>query len=280
MPRADSVSRTWRAPGFPRVPHVPRELQSDSPWDLVALAPGRGLAWVQLTPQRQRTPITLTLGEEGILRGQVIEPGDRPVGGAKVKVYGVDALDRSTAFLPGKDGGLNLSGSSLPLGATTGADGRFTVRGLPREKVVTLLVFSPGHQRLTARAATTDRPRPTVGPWPVSFGDLTLTVKRTDHVLTGRVLFEADGKPAAGARVRHYPEDVTAGADGRYLVEDLTSGPFQVYAIADHSDAAPLTTTVEIPDRPGPFEHDLVLPRGLVVTGRVVDAVTGAASTM
>ncbi len=274
--KADAAGRfrfeNVRAPGFPSVPHV---LQTDSPWDLVALAPGRGLAWVQLTPQWQRTPITLTIGEEGILRGQVVEPGGRPVGGAKVKVYGVDALDRSTAFLPGTDGGLGLLGSSLPLGATTGADGRFTVRGLPREQVVTLLVISPGHQRLLARAGTTDRPRPTVGPLPVSFGDLTLTVKRTDHVLTGRVLFEADGKPAAGARVRHYPEDVTAGADGRYRVEDLISGPLRVLAIADHSDAAPLMTTVEIPERPGPFERDLVLPRGLAVTGRVVDAVTG-----
>jgi beta-lactamase regulating signal transducer with metallopeptidase domain/protocatechuate 3,4-dioxygenase beta subunit len=274
--KADAAGRfrfeNVRAPGFP---HVPDILQSDFPWDVVALAPGHGLAWVQLTPNHQHTPITLTLGAEGTLRGRVVEPGGQPVVGAKVKVYGIDPLGRPAGFHAGTDGGLNLSGSSLPLGATTDADGRFTIRGLPREKVVSLGIISPAHQRMAALTATTDAPQPAQGSRPVYTGDFTLTAKRTDHVLTGRIVFEADGKPAVGARVMRYYSDVIAGQDGRYRIEGVTFGPFRVVAMADHCDAAPLDATIQIPEQPLQFEHDLVLPRGLVVTGRVVDFATG-----
>ena len=40
----------------PAFPHIPEAGQSVYPWDIVALAQGHGLAWVQLTPQNQRTP--------------------------------------------------------------------------------------------------------------------------------------------------------------------------------------------------------------------------------
>jgi protocatechuate 3,4-dioxygenase beta subunit len=272
------------APGFP---HLPEVGQSVFPWDVVALAPGRGLAWAQLTHHNQRTPITLTLGDEGTLRGRVVEPGGRPVGGAKVKVFGIGPLGQ-TGGNSGRTGDrLNLTWSAFPLGAKTDTDGRFTIRGLPRERAVTLVVTDPGHERLEAYAATTDAPQPDnvnrinrSGKaeeirQPVHTGAFILTAKRTDHVLTGRVLFEADGKPAAGEWVHSGLKQVKAGEDGRYRLEGLTSGPLEVHASVYRSDAAPLDVTVEIPEEPKQFERDLVLPRGLVVTGRVVDGATG-----
>ena len=75
MPQADSVSRT--APHL--ASRVPREYQSDSPWDLVALAAGSGWPGSSSHRSGSATSITLTLGEEGVLRGQVVEPGGRPV---------------------------------------------------------------------------------------------------------------------------------------------------------------------------------------------------------
>ena len=83
----DGRSRPIPVPGCPRasVPDIsPRREKASFPWDIVALAPGHGLAWVQLTPQHQRAAITLKLGPEGILRGRVVEPGGKPVAGAKV----------------------------------------------------------------------------------------------------------------------------------------------------------------------------------------------------
>ena len=75
-------------------PEFPEAGQSIFPWDVVALKDGHALAWTQLTPHRERTPITMTLGPEGILRGRVVEPGGKPVVGARVKVLSIDPLGK------------------------------------------------------------------------------------------------------------------------------------------------------------------------------------------
>jgi hypothetical protein len=254
----------------------------------VALAGGHGLAWVQLTSQRQHAPITLTLGAEGTLRGRLVEPGGRPIEGAKIKVFGIDPVGRGVDNGLGTENRLNLIWSGFPLGARTDADGRLTISGLPRDRTVTLVLTEPSHERLVAFAATTDAPQPE-NVWrffrqgkaeesrqPVHTGAFVLVAKRSDHVLSGRVVFEADGKPAAGARVmRDRWTDVKVDDDGRYRIEKITSGPLEVHAIADHSDAAPLDITLEIPEQPKQIERDLVLARALIVIGRVVDGTTG-----
>ena len=105
-----------RAPVFPQVPQVGKNV---FPWDLVAVAPAHGLAWVQLTPQHQRSPITLALGAEGTLRGRLTEPGGRPVADAKIKVFGIDPLGRPVDNGLGTENRLNLIWSAFPLGART-----------------------------------------------------------------------------------------------------------------------------------------------------------------
>jgi hypothetical protein len=62
------------------------------PWDIVAIAPGHGVAWRQLTPGNQRIAITLSLPAEGTLRGRLVEPGGKPIAGARVRVFGIDRL--------------------------------------------------------------------------------------------------------------------------------------------------------------------------------------------
>ena len=73
----------------------------------------------------------------------------------------------------------------------------------------------------------------------------------------------------------HQWQNVQISKDGRYRIEGIPSGPLEVHAIAKDSDAAPLDLTIEIPEQPRQIERDLVLPRGLIVTGRVVDGATG-----
>jgi protocatechuate 3,4-dioxygenase beta subunit len=273
-----------RAPGFPQVPEAGRSV---FPWDLVVLAPGHGLAWQQLTSHHQRTPVTLALGGEGVLHGRVVEPGGRAVAGAKVKVFGIDPLDRPVDNGLGTDNRLNLIWSAFPLGAKTDADGRFAIHGLPRDRIVTLIVTDAQHERLAAFAATTDAAQPDnvsrtfrsgqamEHRQPVYSNTFTLTARPTNHVLTGRVVYEADGKPAAGATLLHRSKIMKADEEGRYRIEGLTAGPLELHAIARGSDTAPIDLTVEIPEEPKEFARDLALPRGLVVTGRVVDGSTG-----
>ena len=99
------------APAFPEFPDAG---QSIFPWDVVALKDGHALAWTQLTPHRERTPITMTLGPEGILRGRVVEPGGKPVVGARVKVLGIDPLGkgRTTTTQDAKRAESSLVGDS------------------------------------------------------------------------------------------------------------------------------------------------------------------------
>ena len=166
---------------------------------------------------------------------------------------------------------------------------RFTISGLPRDHVMSLIVTHPGHERLIAFAATTEVPQPDDIQRTFRFGQMeelrrpvhkqafTLTAKRTDHVLTGRIVFEADGKPAAGARVvcQGNAIHVVADEEGRYRIEGIASGPLDLHVIAENTDAGPLETTIEIPAEPKEISHEIVLPRGLVLTGRVVDEATG-----
>jgi RNA polymerase sigma factor (sigma-70 family) len=269
------------APAFPNVPEADRAY----PWDIVALAPGRGLAWIQLAREHRHTAITLKLGPEGIIRGRLVEPNGKPIAGAKVRVSGIDPLGRLNENGLGTENRLNLSWSAFPLGATTDADGRYTIGGLTRDKIVTIIVTEPGHERLYKFAATTDVPQPDIVSqfsrgtkgepvrWPIRTGDFVLTAKTANHVLVGRVVSEADGKPVAQARILRGGFWSRADENGRFRIDGLVSGNLELHASAagPESEAAPLDVSIEIPETPLQIERTLTLPRGLVVTGRVVD---------
>ncbi len=289
--KADEEGRfRFEGVAAPAFPDDPDAANTSSPWDVVAVASGHGAAWVQLTPHLRRTPITLTLAAEGTLRGRVLEPGGAPVVGAGVKVVGIDPLGRPIGNGLGTGDRLNLGWSSIPLGSKTDAEGRFTVLGLPRDRVASLNISEPRHERVYALAATTDAPQPDdvsttyqsgkaiEGRRPVHTGEFTLTAATIDHVLTGRVVFEADGKPAAKASVwiSKKMAPVTADEGGRFAIEGLPAGQVEVHATLFGSDAAPLDARLTLPEAPRIFDHDLVLPRGLILKGRVVDEKTGA----
>ncbi len=271
----------------PPFPHIPEAGRGVYPWDIVALAQGHGLAWVQLTPQHQRAPITLKLGPEKTIRGRVIEPGGKPVPGAKISIHGIDPLGRPVGNGLQTENRLNLIWSAFPLGKTTDADGRFTVAGIPPDQVATLVVTESRHERLFVLAATTDTPQPeNVQTYyqsgqprevrqPVYSGELTLTAKPANHVLKGRVIFEADGKPAAGAYVLYHGSNFKTDENGRFRIDGLAAGKIELQARQENSSAAPRVAQVEIPEAPTEIERSITLPPGLVITGRVVNEATG-----
>ena len=63
-----------------------------NPWDLVAIAPGHGAAWTPLTTTQQRIDTILKLPVEGTLRGRLVEPGGKPIAGARIKVFAIYPL--------------------------------------------------------------------------------------------------------------------------------------------------------------------------------------------
>ena len=200
-------------------------------------------------------------------------------------LFGIGPIDGSDAYGNRRDDELNLNWSGLPLGATTDRDGRFTIRGLPREKLASLAVDEPRHETVFALAATTDVPQPDLVSstarnetrQPIHTGQFTLTAKVADHILVGRVVLEADGKPVARARVIYNGIEIAADQNGRFRIEALVSGTLELHVsqATAESDAAPLAFQVEIPETPREIERTFKLARGLIVTGRVVDATNG-----
>ena len=111
--------------------------------------------------------------------------------------------------------------------------------------------------------------------WPIHTGDFALTAKTADHVLIGRVVYEADGKPAAKAIILQGASN-QADVNGRFRIDGLVAGKLELHAAAgNESEAAPPDVSIEIPETPMQIEHTLTLPRGMVVTGRVVDGSSG-----
>jgi RNA polymerase sigma factor (sigma-70 family) len=258
------------------------------PWDLVAIAPGHGVAWTQLTRANRRKEIVLALPPEGPLRGRLNEPGGKPIAGARIKVFGVYPL----GYLDPRDldepGHMDLTWSSIPLVAKSAADGTFTVRGLPREIQTCLVITEAHHEREVVYAATTSRPQPEISGRifnqgqarteidPVYTDGFTITLKATDHRLVGRVLLEATGGPAGGTTVRWKRGQVVADAQGRFLLENLSAGDMELRLFPPTGDAAPFVTRVTLPGASEALERTFKLPPGMVITGRAVDAESGA----
>ncbi|WP_237170746.1 carboxypeptidase-like regulatory domain-containing protein [Paludisphaera borealis] len=278
------------ASGIPRVLYTGETVY---PCDVVALASGRGLAWLPLKPHHLTVPITLTLGEEGIIRGKLVEPGGNPVAGASILITALGALDQPDGDERDTENRMDLRWSGF-LGVKTGADGRFIVRGLSREMAVTLIVAEPQHERLVVYAATEPPPSQATAQQNPSReagkladpellrGDFTLTIRVADHVLNGRVVFEADDKPAPNAQLNYVMKSATRvfgaaklDAEGKFRIEGLVPGTVVLRALNPQADAVPADVEVSIPETPKESEYTLVLPRGLVVRGRVVDGASG-----
>jgi protocatechuate 3,4-dioxygenase beta subunit len=254
----------------------------------VVLAEGHGVVHEHLTAVNQARPLTLTLPPERPVRGRVVEPGGKPIAGATIRVGSVGRIGEDDQHGQKTEGMLNLAWSSVPLAATTDADGRFNLRGLPPEAQAFLTVRAPGHERDYGYYAATDNQPPdlidttiksgqtTHKNIPVRIRDLTVVLKPTDHALVGRVVFEDGGKAAAGMQVfRSWRKVTKTDGDGRFRIDELAVGPFELHVSARETDAVPLAVRVEMPDQPRVVERTFQLPKGFAISGRVTDEATG-----
>jgi len=270
------------APAFKRSEGVGTQV---FPWDVIATADGHGLAWKHLSSQSMRTPIRLTLSDEGVIRGRLVDPDGKPAAGVRADVYQVAELDQPVRQNDGAEGYLNLSWSSFPLRATSGVDGRFSIGRLPAGVRIGFYLNDDRFERKTFFAASTDQVQPDlvdrtynsggrmeVRNLPVYTADFTVQVNATNHVLFGRVLFDDTGEPVPGIKIYRWHKHVATSDDaGRYRIERLAAGKHELHAYAWQTNYAPLDTEVELAAEPLEVQMDLKLPRGVVVTGRVIE---------
>ena len=281
---------------------------------IAAVAPGYGPAWIAAGSLLKGGEATLQLVRDDVpIRGRVVDPQGRPVAGVTVRAYRIDAvnaeIDHDSLIAAGEfqyDRATSHYMKPTWLGRqgtwTTDADGRFEVTGVGRDRVIGLGLDGPGLASLNicvmARPSRTPprlRPRPSGRPSEMMFFDQPLfpplygatfeLIIGPSKPIIGVVRIKGTGRPAAGITVRGIePTTGTwiyarADQDGRFRILGLPkAGVYQLRTEAQsgvepYLNAPPLT----VGDTEGlkPIETTIEVPRGVIITGRLIDRATG-----
>jgi protocatechuate 3,4-dioxygenase beta subunit len=277
----------------PYIDELPRT--APCPWDVVAMAKGRGLAWERPSTPRGRLPLELTLAPASKIQGRIVDPDGKPVGGAEVRVQRIQSLDQPAQGTVTSADHINFEGSKLPLTTTSDADGRFALDGLPANMRVLLAVSDNRFIHQSVFVATTDKAQPPVvvgrgialhggitnRTEPVHTGAFSVTLK-PGHRLRVRVIAAGMNKPLPGARLTQVlgpstlPAVPAADADGRLSVSPLAPGKYMLRVLPpNESDYLGINFPVTIPAEKREIEETASLPLGVAITGQVVEGDTG-----
>lgn len=250
----------------------------------VALAPGYGAGWVGLNPDADQPTADIALRPERIIRGRLFDLKGQPARDVKLSVTAIRRV------LPKRPDDLRetFEGPQFwwahpddlpawPSPAITGADGRFTLRGVGTGVRLFVSVLDP---RFTSELIDIDTDT-IADEKPLS---LVLQPART---LTGRVTFADTGKPVPHARVivsgfekiefavAARPVLTETDAEGRFRANAGPGAQGYVVAVPPDGEVYPFTFT-EIVWPKGAVTHsvDLAL-RGVMMRGKVTESGSG-----
>jgi len=299
---------------------------------IAAAAPRFAPAWIEAGDVVKKGEATLQLARDDVpVRGRVLDSQGRPVAGVVVRIQLIwevkDGVDLDAMLASGeldenhvaRDYGLyqrapTWQADPAPLWPggrdawTTGADGRFEVRGVGRDRIARLDFHGGGVADGTifvmARPAkTSPKARPARQRDMLMFGregafigmypqGTQLVGATFDYIagptkpFTGIVRLKGSGKPVEGAIVRiadpatHTSVTAQTDAAGRFRVDGVPKGAFYQVRLNPRPGIDPfLAHTVIVDDTEGqkPIEQAIELPPGVIVTGRLVDKSTGQA---
>jgi hypothetical protein len=285
---------------------------------LVARAEGLGAQLVPLTQLDPSGEVELRTVEarlrtvkDHVIRGRVVDTQGKPVAGAEVVVarVGVYANNSLGAFLaawktrsfgpayPGEVKALWRDAGVLP-GATTDADGRFTVAGAGAERLVTLRVRRAGVAEaelwVVNRAgldpklydpSSAGQDLVMVYPWgpqawvpALLYGPDLTAVAEAEKPIRGVVTDAETGKPRPGVTVRlaadhnglSRPLSATTDALGRYAIRGARKANSYLLDVAGDPAAGHLAAQVRAADTPGyePVAVDIGVKKGVNSTAR------------
>ncbi|HEY3964109.1 MAG TPA: carboxypeptidase regulatory-like domain-containing protein [Planctomycetaceae bacterium] len=283
-------------------------LESDFPaWreiSLIAQHRDYGVEWFNISNQGEIPQAEIVLYPEQVIRGRMIDAEARPVAGAKIAIRSLlapetgnslDAIlaERQKQTFGGRTGARHAAGG-LPdsFGAVSDDEGRIVLHGVAAERLcaieisagdfATTTVLVANRQGLDAVPYNQPRrdvfggraPDLLVGPEFTHVGVPGLTIE-------GRVT-AAGGKPVADLTVGASPMGTTftrtaTDADGRYRLSGLPRGrQLSVrFAMSGHGDLLPSMVRLSPNGDEGLKTVDIELKNGIVVSGRVVDPLTG-----
>jgi RNA polymerase sigma factor (sigma-70 family) len=282
---------------------------------LLAQAPGAGIDFLSLDRHKASDPVEFRLVRDREVRGRIIDTEGKPVAGVRVQavslnVYADNSLDsflvawKKRHFMSGIPTGMkHLYREDSGLFATTTDDqGRFTVRGVGDERVVSLSLSGGGiadaELWVVNRAGFDPKPYNQASAENVPrgfekfqlgwllYGPNLSVVTEAAKPIRGSVTAADTGKPRPGVTVwltrngkNLAPIIVSAKTDahGRYELRGARKA--KAYMVEVKSDPADgyMACQARAADTPGyqPVTINVGVARGVVVTGRVIDKSTG-----
>ena len=282
-----------------------KELRPGQSVALIATADDCGLAWVQLGRTSNHTAITLRLVKDVPIRGRVLNTEGKPIAGVTVNVAEVMIPNRVDEFLnvlsadlrAGQALSRRLALPLTPLLRVTeiDKDGRFEVRGVGAERLARLRLNSNAAIQDDLLVFTREGLDLKTGPNYTMLGVAASrlhgatfgVVAEANQLIEGTVREAETNKPVPGATVRALAiarrgesssRTIVSDAQGNYRILGLRKADRYQLSVTPPADAALVGGTLLVNDTPGFFKTikaDLELPRGVVISGRVVDKTTG-----
>jgi beta-lactamase regulating signal transducer with metallopeptidase domain len=299
------------------------EADHEEPWhsaQVVARAVGFGPGWANTFKDSETNVmpdprnLTIALARDDVpISGRLVDLQGRPVAGALIRPGPIlepehgDLTAWIAASKSGKDGSNETERAYLtrtlwrgsdvaPPKIVTDAQGRFSIIGVGRERVIEIKVSGPMVQSKEIKVLTRD-----VEPFRVTsargssdWGIALYYGARFTHAaaptkpVAGIVKDRDTGKPLAGVRIAsdktaEFPVhgfngiETTTGQDGRYSLVGLPKGKGNHFIAIPGKGQPHLAAGITIPDTPGlePVVLDIRLKRGIVIEGRVTDKETG-----
>jgi RNA polymerase sigma factor (sigma-70 family) len=254
---------------------------------IMAVARDHGCDWAAVGSAGEE--LTLRLVKDVPIRGRILDPDGRPVTGARLTVefLGAPRGDDLGEYLKERRKGFGLMYAKVwngslpgsPAVLTTGADGRFTLTGAGRERIVFFRIEGPGIASSSLDVMTRVADTVTGPDGQKVYGASFEYVALASRPIRGVVRDKETGKPLAGVSVEHYhgqgPRALT-DKEGRYELLGLVKTEHYSLTVKP-ADGTWFRLPVRLRDTPGlgPLTCDIELTRGLTVRGRVTDKASG-----
>jgi RNA polymerase sigma factor (sigma-70 family) len=246
---------------------------------VIAVASGYGPEWSEVIRRRQPEMVTLKLLEDFPINGRVLDFKGKPVAGAKVRVLNIDSdtEENVTRSLAGLGTPVNHfrrwrgAFPERPQEVTAGADGRFRLSGLGRDRIARLFLDEPFDAHVTIDAVA----RPSESIRPALYGATFDVTTPETRLVRGICRDRVSGRPVAGVKIsarysrsKPLPTDANGRFEIRVAVEEKGSNCI----IAEPQDGQPyFAASALVPKAAGSdtttLEFDLL--QGIRVEGRV-----------
>lgn len=280
--------------------------RSDLPIPILVAAEGYGVNWID-GPKFADTAYTVRLPKDHPITGRVLDTQGKPQAGLKIQVMAVFAPEEGKfdEFLRAWQREWEMAThttrhSFVPLAKilgtwTTDKEGRFEIKGIGVDRAAQVQISGPSVAQKSIYVVT--RPgfdektfnKGVIVNRPSFDGKQLLLASKFDFVaaptriIEGIVTDAITGKPLAGICInsvvgRGSTVDTTTDDKGYYKLTGIPKmSQYLVGARPPRGDTTLLSRTVPLNDTEGlgTIKADIVLNRGVVVTGRVIDQSTG-----